>query len=627
MCGILGYVDLQGINDKKDRFDYALEKLKHRGPDGTGKWSDQHVILGHRRLSIIDLSDSGSQPFLSNNKKACIVFNGEIYNYKEISTDLTLRSQSDTEVLLEGYLKHGSSFFKRIRGIYAFAIYDFRVEGDERLVLLRDSAGVKPLYVAEESSGVIFSSEIKAILPLLKHKPEIDSQALKAYIHLGYIVEPSTIYKGLSALTPGEIRILSIRENTWDQSTNSCYDFDLVESSSKAAVVDRTKNLLHQAISRNLVADVPVNIALSGGIDSSLVYHYANQIKPTLGITVQMDERAFDETDTAKIYAGHINGPHQIVNTQVDQKLELLNKLLLHFDQPYADSSFIPFHFLSKSAAQYSKVLIGGDSGDEIHNGYSGYRYLPILLTIRNSSLRYVVISTLKILGWLLKSKRRQIKKLQNVMAAHNDEASLFEWHAWFPSNSRMYKKVPFKYETKSIEEVFKPKKELIDISGKIKENYFTKRMISDYLRKSDVMSMYNSLEFRVPMLDEDLVAQSLKIPYHQKSGFFKGQKLVLRKIHTHLYPKATSKLKKKGFTIPLDTWLGDSNLKVIKDLLLHEDGIVNQYIELEYVDVLMQTLTDKKLQQYCSRESAYQRILILYSLQIWYLETYSKQP
>lgn len=625
MCGILGYLDREGVSTKVEKFQLSLDKLSHRGPDGQGIWKAETVLLGHRRLSIIDLSETGAQPFISHHKKACIVFNGEIYNYHEISDGLDLISKSDTEVLLEGYLKHGIPFFKKIRGIYAFAIYDFRQAGEEKLVMLRDPAGVKPLYIFRDSEVVIFSSEIKSILPLLSTKASINSDAVKTYIHLGYFAEPDTVYHGITAVTPGEILICHANTHAWKKEKNIVYDFTPASPQEAGDVLKNTETLLRQAVRRNLVADVPVNIALSGGIDSSLVYAYANEVKPTLGLTVQMSEKSFDETDTATIYATHINAPHQIVSTEVEQKLALLNKLLLHFDQPYADSSFIPFYILSKSAARYSKVLIGGDSGDEIHNGYSGYKFLPLLLTIRSSIFRKPVILLLTVAKTVLKKFYRQLTKLQNVLSAPTNSAAMFEWHAWFPLSSKSYVSWPFKQDKSDLYKIFESDQTGMDVNSQVSENYFKKRMISDYLRKSDMMSMLNSLEFRVPMLDEDLVQASLKIPFQLKSDLFKGQKLILRKLHRNIYPADTSKLKKHGFMIPLDTWLGERNLQEIRNYLIREDGIVNQYIELSYIDILMRTLVEKTLQKYCSRESAYQRILILYALQLWYFKTYQE--
>lgn len=620
MCGIIGYINVNGLNKiNTAKLDEGLSRLKHRGPDGGATYSDNNVFLGHRRLSIIDLSNEADQPFKSSNEDVYVTFNGEIYNYKELSYGLTLRTSSDTEVLLEGYIKYGVEFFKKIRGIYAFAIYDKREKNHSKILLLRDPGGIKPLYYSKLSDFFSFSSEIKGLLPINKDYLTINEGSIKLFIHLGYIPEPSTIYNEILAFKPGFLYTVFCEDLSISSECLIGYDFYKSNTLSESENLSETRRLLKNATGRNLVADVEVNVALSGGIDSSLIYAYSNEKEAIKGITVEFDEDIYNEVEVAKVYARHLNAPHSVINTHVENKIDLLDTLLLHFDQPYADSSLIPFYFLTKAASSYSKVLIGGDSGDELHNGYSGFRVLPYILTL-NSNIFYKKISILllKVLKKILKrNQKRAIQKLINLVESKNINETLFNWNSWFPVAKSSYPVWPFKYNVDQIYKDFSFNNNDVSSHHAIVENYFSKRMLSDYLRKSEMMSMYNSLEFRVPMLDEDFVQFSLTIPYNQKSSG-KNQKILLRKLHAEVYPQETSKLKKKGFSIPLDNWLGKENLSYIKNYLKDKNGIVVKYINLEYIDVLFETLNNNKLHEYCSRETAYERILILYSLQLW---------
>lgn len=614
MCGILGVAKIQN-QTHPELFLTALNKMQHRGPDGFGVFHTEYVSLGHRRLSIIDLSTQANQPFLNADGKVAIIFNGEIYNYKELSNGFTLTTQSDTEVLLQGYLNHGISFFSRIRGIYAFCIYDNRDNNDPKCILMRDPAGVKPLYYTHKENALFFASEVKSLLPLLPFKPTANDRILKQYIHLGYCPEPETAYTEINCLIPGTCMVYSIRSNTISLTTIFQYSFHEKKAISLNQAITHTKHLLQQACSRNLVADVHINIALSGGIDSSLIYGYSNQLSQQgiTGITIASSDADYDETAAAKAHADFIHAPHQIEYTDAEQKMELLNKLLDHFDQPYADSSFIPFYFLCKAASKHSKVLIGGDSGDEIHNGYAGHQYLPVLQKAK--AFNTLFIPLLKVLSLISsKHRKRVIRKIIALLNTNSLPEMVFLWESWFPHPINMYPINPFKFE-----DTYHDDKTTVDDAHQyINETYFKGRMQSDYLRKSDMMSMINSIEFRVPMLDEDLTAFSLAIPYSYKSSIRQTKK-ILRLLHSELYPSYLSRLPKKGFTIPLDHWLGKENLDLIQDYLIHKSKRYTQYLSEDYILLLFDQL--KNNDNSISRASIYQRILIVYSLERWLIK------
>ena len=616
MCGILGLLK-DNVNDNEiSLLKKGLSNIEHRGPDGFGEYFNNNLYLGHRRLSIIDVSDSAKQPMLSDNKKYYIVFNGEIYNYKELAKELKINTSSDTKLLLEGFVKLGFDFFNKIRGIYSFAIYDL---SKKEIYLVRDRAGVKPLYYSVVNNSICFGSEIKSIKPLIDTKLSVNHSAISDFLNLGFCVEPSTIYNEIHALSPGSVLTYNLERKKIKISSFGLYDFENINSFSFNENKERTNYLLDIATNRNLISDVPLSIALSGGIDSSLIYGYANSNNKVKGITVKMDDKSFDESHVATSFSNFLKAPHKIINLHFDDKIELLDRLLLHFDQPFADSSLIPFYFLNKEARKYSKVLIGGDSGDELHNGYLGFSVLPFLLNTKsfNFSINQI-INFAKI--FCNNSNYRTLTKLQNLYKQSSLKDTLFLWHSWFPTSNELtplnaFKKSSFSPSINFFNELNYPK----DINSAIIMNYFRARMQSDFLRKSDMMSMINSVEFRVPMLDEDLTQFSLSIPSSQKSSLFKSKK-ILRSIHSDMYRGLNSNLKKQGFTIPLDLWLGKNNIEYIIDFLLRKDGIVISYINEEYINILKESLVENKNRKFISRASAYQRLLQLYALQIWYI-------
>jgi asparagine synthase (glutamine-hydrolysing) len=373
-----------------------------------------------------------------------------------------------------------------------------------------------------------------------------------------------------------------------------------------------------------MVADVEVNVALSGGIDSSLINYFTSKFNSGRSITVRFSEDAYDESSTAAGFARHLGAKHSISDVSVTNQVELLNKLLIHFDQPYGDSSLIPFYFLSKTAAGFSKVIMGGDGGDEIHNGYNSQRLFPFLSSIRSHSGAKMASLALKAIRLVLPAKQsRVMMKFGSMLATHNGHELAFNLLSWFPALLDQYPINPFKYDVDNLYKGFVQGEKVSLRGGALMEAVlFQERLTSDYLRKADMMSMINSVEYRIPMLDEDLVAFSLSIPNDQKSNLFNSKKM-LRAMHATHFPSSTSKLKKQGFSLPLDRWLGDLNLEYIENYILDKKGIVLNYIVPEYIKILFRTLKEEKLLRYCSRESAYQRILILYSLQLWYCEIF----
>jgi len=624
MCGFLGAADFsKSIDLILPLLQKGLKNIAHRGPDGSKEKHLRNIYLGHNRLSIIDLSSDADQPLKSLNAEAYLLFNGEIYNYKELKKDFKntrFRTNSDTEVLLEGYLNEGISYFKKLRGIYSFAIYDNRNE--QKIIMARDPSGIKPLYYYNRNSFYIFGSEIKALLPVVKNDLTINESILKCYLNLGYCSEPHTIYNEISAVEPGSIYTIS--SDGCEKNYSVAFNFENENKYNFKQNTENSQERLKKAVERNLVADVEVAVALSGGIDSSLIYAFANRADSDIkGLTIKFEDKEYNEGDTAKIYSDTINGNLDFVEVDSVLDLETLNKILSDFDQPYADSSAINVYYLTKAAGKLTKVLLGGDGGDELFNGYPSMTWLTYVEKFNRSNIAKksgdVFLQMAKKFTGV--SQRRMLKRISDLWTDKPHEL-LYDWHSWFPRKTTYENGSPFLFDASEGPETYKKifqDKAPSEFKNYVVYDYFRKQMLSDYLRKTDMMSMLNGVEYRVPILDEDMISYALTIPFEQKSSL-KVSKKILRSIHSQIFPRHTSSAAKKGFTIPLDTSLAKDDFKVIKEELLRKNNFAGEYIRKDYSEFLFRSLEDRKLAQTeISRAGVYQRILMLYSLNLWH--------
>ncbi len=624
MCGFLGAIDFdKSLGLIFPLLQKGLKAISHRGPDRSKETNFGNVYLGHNRLSIIDLSSAADQPFKSASSDVHIIYNGEIYNYKELRKDLKntrFVTNSDTEVLVEGYIAEGESFFSKLRGIYTFAIFDNRTK--QKILIGRDPSGIKPLYYFSKDNFHIFGSEIKALLPCVRDSLTINEDVLKSYLNLGYCLEPFTIYNEIFALSPGSI--IEFNSEGSSKRVFSQYDFKTENRFSFTENLKRTEEKIRTAVRRNLIADVEVAVALSGGIDSSLIYAYSNTSNSNIkGLTIKHDDREYSETDIAKVYTDTLKGKHQLVDIESDLNIETLNRILLNFDQPYADSSAINVYYLTKATRSLTKVLIGGDGGDELFNGYPSMTWLTHIERFNGNGI------VNKGGGAFLKFAQKltgtsQTRTLKRITDLWNDRSHelLYDWHSWFPRKTVFENGSPFLFDTMKgvefYESVFDSQAPA-EFRKYVVFDYFRRQMLSDYLRKTDMMSMLNSVEYRVPLLDEDLTTFALTIPFSQKSTI-RTPKKILRTIHGKIYPPETSRASKKGFTIPLDTALKKEDFNIIREDLLKKNNFAAGYIKSGYIEFLFKALEDRTgLAGEISRAGVYQRILMLYSLSLWH--------
>ena len=389
MCGFTGVC----FANNENRVDPNVLKemcnvIAHRGPDDEGFLINKNIGFGFRRLSIIDLS-SGHQPMCDALEQAWIVFNGEIYNYKQLKKELESRGRifktnSDTEVILNSYLEYGVDFVNNLRGMFAFAIWDKR---NNKIVLGRDRFGIKPLYYSLNSDRLVFGSEMKSILKGKFSKKELDWQAVDSYFSYGYVLSPLSIYKDIRKLSPGNILVVESVNNIFTGTLKRYWKPDFHEDNSISfedyQVLIREK--LNETVKAHLVSDVPVGAFLSGGIDSNavvstMIKHYPEKVKT---FTIGFADSKYNEAILAKKSAEYYGTDHTELYLQ-PESADLIDKIVDFYDEPFADSSAIPTYFVSKLAAEKVKVVLSGDGGDEFFAGYDAYPRMREIYKYRN---------------------------------------------------------------------------------------------------------------------------------------------------------------------------------------------------------------------------------------------------
>ena len=613
MCGISGFFLSNNYSTHKESLKILRNMtnvLRHRGPDASGYWSSEmdKIYLGHRRLSIIDLSKSANQPMISRNDRYIIVFNGEIYNFKKLKNELQnlfnvkFKTQSDTEVILELVAQFGfRKALDKIIGMFSLVIWDKK---EKNLFLAIDPLGKKPLYWAEEEKGLIFASEIKSILKFKNFKKTLNHQSLSEFFKFSYIKAPNTIFKGINKLKPGTYlvfsRELKVKKNRYWNPMNFLYsskDFTRTENT----VVEELHEILNTSVSERLTADVPVGVLLSGGIDSSLVTSLAKNNKSDIKTySVGFKNKLFDESLYAQKISNHIQTNHKSFFLETANVEKIIEQLPEIYDEPFGDSSQIPTFLICNQIRKDVTVALSGDGGDEIFGGYSRYLwakdFLKInklfgsrLLKFMSSIINYFPNNFFDCLSLILPKNIRpshfghRLKKIAKILNSKDE----IEIYSKLISSNRLLdllnennfnKKVSFKkeYEAYSFEENM----QLHDI-----ENY----LVGDILVKIDRASMSNSLEIRSPFLDRRVVEYSLKNcrPFHKIKN--KQGKHILRRILKEYLPEKLFNRPKMGFGIPIDILLNQqlkeklryfSSSEFIKSQNLFQKSKVNSFFE-----------------------------------------------
>lgn len=581
MCGITGIAATIPVS-ARERLAEARDTLVHRGPDDLGEWwsPDSCVGLGHRRLSIIDLSPAGHQPMVSLQQDLSIVYNGEIYNYRALREQLADRghrflSDSDTEVILAAYREWGSQCLERLHGMFAMALYDLR---SRRLLLARDRAGEKPLFYAASQGAIRFASELKALFADPSLPRRLDWKAFDCYLADGYVAGDACIVQGLKKLPPAhalEFDVSTGRSRVWRYWKPP--GFIPQSTASEEALLQELEQLLGDAVRMQLVADVPVGVLLSGGVDSSLITALAAAANRTVRtFTVRFPGHgAHDETEHARLVSGYF-GTHHLEIEADASNVSLLPRLATQFDEPVTDSSMVPTYLVSQAVRQHCTVALGGDGGDELFGGYPHYDRLLRMQRAVSAVPRWVRSATgsvashvvpvgmkgrswMRAVGTDLNTDVPPVMQILDVVARRR---LMRGNHRWKPVAEAALKR-------------------RCDYQGGLLERAtrldFQTYLAEDLLVKVDRASMLASLEVRAPMLDVSVIEFAFgRVPPHLKATLH-ARKILLKRLAARLLPPAFDQARKQGFSIPLSNWLkGGPWRDFFRDVLL--DGGANWF-------------------------------------------------
>jgi asparagine synthase (glutamine-hydrolysing) len=629
MCGIAGW--LGTLPNSANDAAHLVQAMHHRGPDAHGRQSWPEATLVHTRLSIIDLSPTGAQPMANQDGTVWTIFNGEIYNHHELRRGLEARGhvfkgRSDTEVLPHLYEEEGVAFVARLRGMFTLAIYDVRTK---TLVLARDRFGIKPLFYALGTSSLAFASEISALLELPGIDARPNPQAIYDFAALFYIPAPETFYTGIRALQPGEILEAQLDTNKISWKTRRYHQWAIAPDPTitlpKAA--DRAETLVTEAVHRQMESEVPLGALLSGGIDSSLV-SAAAQAALSDGLrtfNVRFPEKEYDETWAAVAVAKHIGSRHETLYIDdAPGTWEHVTGLLRHAGQPFADTSLFAAHAVCRLMRRHVTVALSGDGGDEGFGGYDVFwriariaRWQRLPGQIRRGGT--ALLASIPQLGSLTGRLTQRLRELDSA-----DNTSVMQaLHCWIREEEHGH--LCREMDVLPVRRLFEPHWQYALPPGACRLEHLSAhatevstRLIlpNDFLYKVDTASMRESLEVRVPMLDEDLFAFGLSLPHYLKVNG-RTCKRVLRAVAERRLPRAVANKPKMGFGIPVDAWV-DADFKVrLRDSLLGPSSKLSEFFRPEAYQPIVEAFCGGHPCPGISRQGLYQRAIMLLSLQL----------
>ncbi len=617
MCGICGF----NWNDR-ELITAMTSKLEHRGPDQEGTFCSDGVSLGHRRLSIIDLSEQGRQPFFNEDGTVCLVFNGEIYNFQELRSELEARghafkSRSDSEVIVHAYEEYGAACLDRLRGMFAFAIYDIPAG---KLFLARDRIGIKPLYYYRKDDTFVFASEIKAILEDRNIERQVNLQALYDYLGFEFVPAPETMFRDIYKLPAGHYLVLEKGQLTISQ----YWDLKMGDASSDGLsygeAVEKQKYLLEEAVSSHLVSDVPLGVFLSGGLDSSAIVAFMRRhiTGPIKTFTIGYEDKTFSELDYAQQVARHCDTEHQVLMLD-DIRPQYVEKALYHLDEPMTDLSTVPLYLLCQQVREHVTVCLSGEGADESYAGYDRFKAARMArwYSLLPDAVKQQVVGRLAALLPDQPQKKGAVNMLKRFIEGANlpVEGDHLRWQYFL--NDRLTNNLfnrdflgaiqvdPFRL----VREYTRKCGPADDVNRQI---YLDMRymMTDSVLMKVDKMSMASSLEVRVPLLDHVLVEYLASLPGDWK---LKGMttKYIFRSALKELLPDNIVHRGKQGYSLPVKHLLrGD--LKEYMVSLLNESPLIRRHMSVAYVNRL--------IDEHCAMKHNHNHTLwALMNVAIWY--------
>jgi asparagine synthase (glutamine-hydrolysing) len=587
MCGICGIVKF----DNSDPVDQVViermtESLAHRGPDDAGYFVQGQVGLGHRRLSIIDLS-GGRQPIFNEDRSAAIIFNGEIYNYRALAAVLSsaghiFKTRSDTETILHAYEEYGDDCVDQLRGMFGFAIWD---RGKRRLLLARDRLGVKPIYYYRNDRFLAFASEIKSLLEVESIPREVDPESLDMYLSLRYVPGPRTMFKNIFRLQPGHILVAD------DSGVRTTKYWDItypdLEPRSPEYLLERFRELLDESVRMRLISEVPLGVFLSGGLDSSAIL--AMMTAATEGERVKTfsvgyealgaEEEAANEFDYARLAARSFASEHHEYRLDAKGFAEFVPELVRFLDEPLADPSCIPLYFISKLAREHITVVLSGEGADEILAGYGIYGRMLALNRIYGGS------GALRGLApWMARLMPSERLRHYVRMCGEPLESRYRGVSRGFSAEGklRLIGADRMQRSEQRLQEIFGGYFNAVRDASPLDQMLYVDAKVwlpDDLLIKADKMTMANGLELRVPFLDHKMVEFAATLPNASKAGG-RGGKTLLRQAMRGILPDAIIDRPKKGFPIPIGSWLRTSLRQFTRDHLLAPDSACSRYFD-----------------------------------------------
>lgn len=609
MCGFCGFTG--DITNREQVIKDMMNKIIHRGPDSEGVHSDEKITFGFRRLSIIDLAD-GSQPMYNEDGSIVLVFNGEIYNYQTLRGELlekghTFKTHSDTEVLVHLYEEMGTEMLSKLRGMFAFAIYDSK---KNKIFAARDFFGIKPFYYSVVNGNLMFGSEIKSFLAHPDFKKEVNPVALENYLSFQYSVLEETFFKGVFKLMPSHYLIFDLNESAV---TIERY-FQPMFKPEKAKLQDtiaKVENVLQDSIEAHKVSDVEVGSFLSSGVDSSYVAATFNGDKT---FTVGFDYEKYNEIEYAKALSEKVKIDNYNKTISTEEYWASIPKVQYHMDEPLADPSAIALYFVSKLASEHVKVALSGEGADEFFGGYNIYRE-PMdisMVTVLPMPIRRLLGKIASAIPFSFKGKNFFIRASKTVEERFIGNANMFSQK----EREEILKNPTGKYPTMEVTKPYYDKVKDLDDVTKMQFIDLNLWMVGDILLKADKMSMANSLEVRVPFLDKKVfeVASKIQTDYRVNKQATKYAFRMAAKDHL---PDEVATKKKLGFPVPIRIWL-------------KEDKYFNKIKEAFTSDAAKEYFNTEKLVEYLEKHKAgkgdfSRKIWTVYMFLVWHKQFFEE--
>jgi asparagine synthase (glutamine-hydrolysing) len=606
MCGIAGVVSPK-IDDKEAIIGKMVAKITHRGPDDDGFYVDKNIAMGMRRLAIIDL-ETGRQPIATEDGKLVIVFNGEIYNYKQLKEELLqkghkFKTTSDTEVILKMYEEYGEKMLPKLRGMFVFSIYNTETK---EVFIARDFFGIKPLYyLIQDEKVVAYSSEVKSFETFPGFKAEVNHTAVVNFLSYQYNPLVETLFKNVYKLPPAHYLKINVITGVVDISKYWNMEFHPNSSIPEEEAKRDIHDIVKDSVAHHMIADVPVGAFLSGGLDSSIITTLMQEIRGESKIkTFTVGFNTLTEGKEAEETASFLGTDHTELNIGPEEYFSVLPKVVYHFDEPIADPSAVGLYFVAEEASKHVKVVLSGEGSDELFGGYNIY-----LTPLESQKLAWIPKSILSIFTNLPFEyygknylKRVSMKLEDWYIGQKYFNGSIFTRE----EISQLWKAPSEKYM--SLSPLYKSAKKLSD-STKMQYVDINTWLVGDILAKADKMTMANSLELRVPFLDTEVAKMAGKLPdkYKWNGGV---SKYLLREAFKNIIPETTRNRRKLGFPTPIKDWFTADRKEVYRTIL--ENEYIDSHMDIEYIKDIIEDHVHNKADN--SR-----KIYILLVLALWY--------